>query len=520
MVALAALPQEARAASPAVAVALGKAGLSSLRYGGTEFLQNGDFRVNYVSLQKCDGTAHPADLKDGKVSVDEGQRQVTLTYGWGGVTATYKTEGDRLNVAIRVSNATDEVLAGVFLQLMEVKFPACPKGFDGNPRLAHNIGWPSVIAADYGTGVMVLCNDDVGRPLIFGYPWSIGDRKANTTCPIWAYTSRHGMLPTSLPLVDRPIYPGGSDSYRLCLRFGPAGTPVTDMADDLYKKFAAAYPFKLKWQDRRPINSLFLSSSNTGYPTNPRGWWNDKTVDVTTKEGLEKFKARLLQFADTSVAISRDMDAQGMILWDVEGQQYPHAISYLGDPRSLPPELDGVIDEFFKRFRDAGLRTGLCVRPQRPMRPAYTDWVWQIEVADPAENLISKIAEAKKRWGCTLFYVDSNGDPSLPMDASVFRRVAEAHPDVLLIPEHENLCYYAYTAPYNQLNMGVASTTAIVRHVYPGAFSVLQVADGPVDQRRAELVTAVRSGDILLFRGWFADPYNDKVKGIYREAMG
>jgi hypothetical protein len=212
------------------------------------------------------------------------------------------------------------------------------------------------------------------------------------------------------------------------------------------------------------------------------------------------------------------MDAQGMILWDVEGQEFPHATSYLGDPRSLPPELDGVIDEFFQRFRDAGLRTGLCIRPQRPVRAAYAEGVFQMEVADPVENLNSKIAEAQRRWGCTLFYVDSNGDPSLPLDAGQFKKVAEAHPDVLLIPEQQNLLYYAYTAPYDELRQGVASTPPPVLRAYPGAFSVLQVADGPADERRDELVAAVKRGDILLFRGWFADVYNEKVKGIYREA--
>jgi hypothetical protein len=80
-------------------------------------------------------------------------------------------------------------------------------------------------------------------------------------------------------------------------------------------------------------------------------------------------------------------------------QEYPHATSYLGDPRSLPPEIDPIIDGFFKRFRDAVLRTGICIRPQRPVRPVYATNVWQEQVADPTQNMVEKIAFAKKRWG-------------------------------------------------------------------------------------------------------------------------
>jgi hypothetical protein len=256
-----------------------------------------------------------------------------------------------------------------------------------------------------------------------------------------------------------------------------------------------------------------------------------KNPDFTTEEGLAEFKASLMRYADNAVRIlKRDMNAQGMIVWDVEGQEYPHATSYLGDPRSLPPEIDPIVDEFFQRFRDAGLRTGVCIRPQRPVRPPYGADVWQEQVADPTQNMIEKIAHAKKRWGCTLFYVDSNvlfdfenfrpnqGDAYELMDAMVFRRLSEAHPDCLLIPEHENAFYFAYTAPHRELRQGYASTPTWASRVYPGAFSVISVCDGPMDERRADLVAAVRRGDVLIFRAWFDDVFNEKTKSIYEEA--
>jgi hypothetical protein len=216
------------------------------------------------------------------------------------------------------------------------------------------------------------------------------------------------------------------------------------------------------------------------------------------------------------------MDAQGAIVWDSEGQEYPHATSYLGDPRSLPPEMEDVADKFFGKFKDAGLRVGVCVRPTLPLRPAYADGVNQYEVSDIAKILIEKIEGARKRWGCSIFYVDSDVDHNergrVIHDALIFRKVAKAFPDVLLIPEHASVLHFAYTAPYKEVRLGNFSTPADARRVYPNSFSVLYVADAPVDQHREELVKAVKSGDILLFRGWFDDEYNAKAKSIYQDA--
>ena len=76
----------------------------------------------------------------------------------------------------------------------------------------------------------------------------------------------------------------------------------------------------------------------------------------------------------------------------------------------------------------------------------------------------------------------------------------------------------ALASLFLQLRGGHVSTPANVRRIYPGAFTVLNVADGPVDADHDALVAAVRQGDILLFRAWWDDTYNAKVKSIYQEA--
>jgi len=127
-------------------------------------------------------------------------------------------------------------------------------------------------------------------------------------------------------------------------------------------------PVRLHWPDRRPIGVLFLASNFHSSATNPRGWFNDPGLDVTGTNGAQRFRQALLDYTDRSLAILKRTGAQGVIVWDLEGEQFPHKTSFIGDPRllnRLAPEMAPVADEFFARLRNAGLRVGLTVRPQQ-----------------------------------------------------------------------------------------------------------------------------------------------------------
>jgi hypothetical protein len=252
---------------------------------------------------------------------------------------------------------------------------------------------------------------------------------------------------------------------------------------------------------------------------NPRGWLLDPNVDALTAGGIRDLRRRILNWADDSIAIMRRMDAQGMVTWDIEGEQYPQPTTYIGDPRlfeKLAPEMRDIADAYFEKFRKAGFRVGVCIRPQQLVFEGNE--AHQATAADPAALMIAKINYAKQRWGATLFYVDSNGEPNNPMAPEVFARVAAAEPDVLLIPEHETLAYYGSTAPYRELRLGWASSPPLVREVYPDAFTVINIADGNMDASQAQLAQAVAHGDILLFRGWYQDPNNAKARALYQAA--
>ena len=535
----------AQAAPPSVSLTFGERGLRSLQVGGQEMLwrnpsdttggafDGGAFWVSSVTLHGPDGKdISQADGGPSRVQVDAGRGRVTRTFAWGTVTGNFSARANIFHLTITVANTSSATaILAIKLQPLWLRFPQKPREYDGSdPMFAANLGSPTMISADYGTGTLALCNDDVTKPLLIGFPSAL-DRPGDTTFPLQIFAGPADWLrPYTDPYLVRPILPGKSDIYTLSLRFGTAGTPSSELAADLERKFAATYPPTLKWPDRRPIGYLMLSSTIPHPPggKNPRGWFNnDAGTDITTPEGRAALAKQLTSYADNSIRILKAMNAQGVITWDIEGQEFPHATSYLGDPRTIgeqAPEMDALADAYFARLHQAGLRVGICIRPQR-LETLPGGGVAQRDQADMTQvtqTLLAKALYANKRWGCTLFYVDSNGDPNVPYPASVFETVAaelrRRGMAALLMPEHQTARYYGSTAPYDELRGGVTATPERVRRIYPGAFTVINVADGDVTKHHAELVKAVHQGDILLFRAWFDDAANAKVKAIYTEA--
>ena len=285
----------------------------------------------------------------------------------------------------------------------------------------------------------------------------------------------------------------------------------------------------MNWKDRRPIGAIFLAGPQIKVASNPRRWiMNSGEIAVSDDKRKAAFRASLLKLADNSVQVLKDIGAQGMITWDPEGEEFLGAC-YYGDPRlvsTLAPEMEfknngtkSVIDEYFEKFRAAGLKVGVCIRPQQI---AMVDGKPVHQAADDkhaAQLLREKIAYAKQRWGCTLFYVDSTVTAVRSLNPDVFKAVADAYPDVLLILENESMRYYAYSAPLNSyVHHKITSTPLGARLVYPNAFSVLMAPDGDRPEDHSALLNAVRRGDILLFNGWYNSDGAKKVKRLYEEA--
>src|SRR6266542_3345384 len=471
------------------------------------------------------------------ISSTKQANRIELAFPWGRVSCLYAKQDDRLMMRIEVANAGRQELDELSFRLMELNFPRVPDGgtleagmfgfgFKGpewplhqGPASIPSVADPRfvvpIVRVDYGTGALNFCSDDM---------------ECAVNVPSWT----NSPTGTSYPFIItcREIKPGASKTFNVSLRFGPAGARVQDLSGDVLERYASKYPFQVNWTDRRPIGAIFLAGPQINVPSNPRRWtMNFGEIDITNDKGKAAFRAALLKLADNSVQVLKDTGAQGMITWDPEGEEFPGAC-YYGDQRLVPtlaPEMEfknsgtkSVIDEYFEKFRAAGLRTGVCIRPQQIAmidgKPVHQD----TDDDHATEVLLERIGYAKQRRGCTLFYVDSTTTATIGGRSyypDVFKAVAQAYPDVLLIPENESMRYFAYSAPLNSyMHHKITSTPAGARMVYPRAFSVLMAPDGDRAEDHDALVTAVRRGDVLLFNGWYNNEGVAKIKKLYENA--
>jgi len=554
-------------------VAFDKNGLSSLNYAGTEFLKDGRPAVHSITLRELGRLSHQpvnagpyfkaADLDTVAVTFDTEKRLLLHDYHWGGMEFTYTPKPDRLEVGVRFWTDKTHLVADFDLSLLQLALPAPPEGLKkGRGRIVRTLDNLAIVTAACGEQKVLACCDTIWPPVQFGL-----SKPADAEGRQFPVVARGGVYvpePGAYEIYPHGLPRGREIKLTFSLRFAPADASQSEVCADIYKAFREHHGPLLDWRDRRPIGAIFLPSDRgSRTEKNPRGWFKDKDLDTTAPEGRAEFKKKMLEFADRSVKVLKDVDAQGVIVWNVEGGENPHPITYIGDPRMLKilaPEMDEVADEFFQKFRDAGLRTGVCIRPTQvyydekkkqwshgtgshgpdrnplgddfaKLQPRGLPW-WRFYPV--VERMCAKIAYAKKRWGCTIFYVDTNGVfrqvgeeqkfEWMLLDAGTWKAIRKEHPDVLLIPELArdkwtyHAAYWAHAAPYGELDMGTRGTSGYIRDLFPHAFLCNYAVDGDMDKHRAALVEAVKGGDVLMFRGWFGDRQNEKIKSIYKEA--
>jgi hypothetical protein len=514
-------------------------GITNLSYGGAALLdaqrdRNSGFRVNGYTLKRANGiTQNFAGNQN--VSIVTGPTTVSWGYAWGQVTAQFSQSVNRLDISIDVINTSPvDTIERIELSPLTLRFPR--RLAFNSQELVWGIEGPPVISANFGSGALAIANNDSSQILTVGLISSVN--RQDTAYPLFVSTGLPWYAGDYLwPRFKRPIAPGASDHFNISLRFGASGSSGFDLAPDVYGDYAATFPFQLKWDDRRPIGRLVPAShtEELDFSTNPRGWLNDPTINIFSQGGRRLFHDRMMAYADQSIGNLKAINAQGVIFWDVEGEQYQD-ISYVADPRlvrQFAPEMHQIADEFFGKFRDAGLRVGVTLRPQQ-VRSRINNTgqrsFYQEENVDVFKVLSDKIAYARNRWGATLFYIDSNvgrseytlSSPSY--DASVFKRLGEIYPDVLLIPEWQDAHYFAYTAPYDEINpanppLNHIGSPEVRRELYPEAFQVVTVRDDTLSAAKyREVVDRVRAGDILLTDAWYWNRALDKIRLAYQEA--
>lgn len=508
---------------------LGDNGLKSLRYGGWNLISPGEGRFGIppqsMVFRKADGTVFRDDGKVNDYSVDA-QRKIVAIKG-AGVSLSCRYEGAphglELFVTLKNTHPEADIIAGR-IELMHIMLPEHDRLFgnvDNRDRFVH-------MTQEFDRYRLSVINWTIGRNANMQYHVQHGTYGTPIEFQFIERMPKHELIDSKW-WAEEPInlHPGEEAEFRVSLRFAKKDAPPFDHFKDALEYFREQMPQTLNWPDRRPIGRLFMANPTTGWKTNPRGWivGSKEKTDVFTREGMEQFRTELMAYADRCINVLKNNDAQGVIMWDLEGAQFPHAITYIGHPQMLPqvaPEMDAYADEFFKKFKDAGLRTGITIRPTEVYAtekewPAYN----HRNVADPVQLMLDKIAYAKERWGCTLFYLDSNvfEKSTVPwvMPSSMIRALHEAHPDVLIIPEWPRPTMYPYSAGYSTSNLGTSVTDPLTRAIWPQAFNTMALAAHFADGNYDRVRDGMAQGDVGFIYGWMNPADNQLVATMRAE---
>jgi hypothetical protein len=340
----------------------------------------------------------------------------------------------------------------------------------------------------------------------------------------------------------------------------------------------------VSWPDRRPIGQLILADNSKIYYNSPsdqnlNGWLNGGPYAL----GTSAFQSDILSRVQATINNTIACHGQGILIWDItgcgktNGTANPPKLNeqYLGDPRfldpsgsglttqtsygpyvppgspmlpgGLEPAMNAIADTVFYNIRSANLVPGVCIRAQK----AYVDAVGDLDgtygpsqydtCANQLDDLDAKLAYAYNRWGCRLFYVDSNqaaadalsaqqsqGNPTWA-PAWVYTQLRARHPDCLIFPEEAYLgaCsipaigvndpayqYDRVAARYSELSKSAPSrglgspflSNAELAAV-PSAFTLINLKDPSTwaSNQDAKIQTALRNNQciLLIANAWF-----------------
>src|SRR5215217_1559783 len=119
---------------------------------------------------------------------------------------------------------------------------------------------------------------------------------------------------------------------------------------------------------RRPVIGYWIANSNASSELNPGGYFNDSSFDASNSAQV---LATLQAAANNIIGVAADINSQAVIIWNLEGEEYPHVFSYVANPMAMPsmhPTINAHLDTFFAMLRNAGLEVG-CT-----LRPSYFSW--------------------------------------------------------------------------------------------------------------------------------------------------
>ncbi len=477
-------------------------GLSSIQVEGKERLISGTPSI--WRMKTLSGAVLP--MKPLSSTFDQEARKFTLTYPWGSVVSTYATLPQGLRIRTVISNTSRETITELGFNMISLI------GLGDKQKLGRStfgVEGPPLIQAAGADGSLVYALEANDKPLMLELEAATDGRTKA------AVVNCHVNLGGERVIVDnvtpaRPIAPEAQDEFAVEVRLGGVGSSPLDLAQDFIIAYRHAHPPLLSWPDRRPILRLFF---NGGLPRE-QAIANLKDPDNAKPPAPDaKYQAFVLARMKGLVEAAKAVNAQGVILWDLEGDTFPHATTYIGDPRLirlLNPQMEMVIDEGIKILKEGGLRVGVTLRPSRVVYSKEKDTAVHshTDAKDPFLELDGKVAYAKKRWGCTLFYVDTNffwrpyGPKQKweagPIAPGVWQRLLAKYPDTLFIPEIGDYADYQASASYGEADLGDYGTPELVRAIWPNSFRVIVIEDADPFVNFDRFVACVREKNALM----------------------
>jgi hypothetical protein len=144
------------------------------------------------------------------------------------------------------------------------------------------------------------------------------------------------------------------------------------------------------WSATTPIGRLFFTNSGVGTRTNPRAWFDDSTIDITSPGGRSHFYDLVNRRTEAAITGLAAVGGRHLIVNDLEGREGPGGNTYHASPHRLPilaPEMNSQADVLFARLQKAGITCGVPITHEPGISPLLA-----------ASELAAAADYAMRRW--------------------------------------------------------------------------------------------------------------------------
>lgn len=388
----AAAATDSTADDDSLAVSIDSLGRAVVKYGAQPIVAGAPEAGGVVVAGKAS-----AGVPSEKGSYDATASKFTQKYAWGqwSVENHYHAENNTLDFVISVLNsAANDTIQGISIYPFGIgaaaafTFPGCNATgcykMHSTTDIEHYVSpcwgsWtplpcplgvappqctpttPQIILADYGSGAMLATLPANGQihsaaHVVLGFtldqdPSSLAYGGFNLQLN---FTALPPASNAHTQLLSLRFAPGSDSSEGQDWATTGGSRRLLGLANDTLQEFRQRVPSTVNWPQRGPIGALFFDNCgagcncNTTLPAdcpNPRGWnanfGGAGGVNTTNAAGRAIFREKLLAFVNQSVDycttyMSGAARCQGILVWSLEGQEFPQDISYIGSPDLLP----------------------------------------------------------------------------------------------------------------------------------------------------------------------------------------